>query len=338
MRDLTRPKIRLNMFKQWTCYYNNWQQVDFKVPTRRRFHTTTSQPFLMWASPGKIKATHKKIETETYFQDGTSMTSPPYFPGQLFFAASGSACSTACYPWSTGCTRPPAARPGPSVGQPALVPKIWRNLVPPLPAFQNPLQYLHMPPVVTPFSFTNSNENTLGKIRPHSAFAEVLLDVVLARHGGDVVGRQRVIRLLKASCQILFFSPEVIITTYLYLVRNRGMGLGLYSWYQFLDPSPIPYVSHTMSLDQTFPVLSECRRVDGHPSERSSAPSCLIHIFLHICIGYWMEHHGFSLFNMDFNYEFSFTKIMGSLPANYWETGMGPTCNWWNSHQYLGSG
>lgn len=101
--------------------------------------------------------------------------------------------------------------------------------MPPLPAFQNPLQYLHMPPVVTPFSFTNSNENTLGKIRPHSAFAEVLLDVVLARHGGDVVGRQRVIRLLKASCQILFFSPEVIITTYLYLVRNRGMGLGLYS-------------------------------------------------------------------------------------------------------------
>ena len=47
----------------------------------------------------------------------------------------------------------------------------------------------------------------------------------------------------KASCQILDFL-EVIVTTYWYLVRNRGMGLGLYSWYQFLDPSPIPYVSH----------------------------------------------------------------------------------------------
>ena len=37
-----------------------------------------------------------------------------------------------------------------------------------------------------------------------------------------------------------------------------------------------------------------------------------------------MEHHGFSLFNMDFNYEFSFTKIMGYLPANYWRLGWDP--------------
>lgn len=193
-----------NTFKQWTCYYNNWQQVDFKVPTRRRFHTTTSQPFLMWASPGKFMANPKKIETETYFQDGTSMMFPPYFPGQLFFAVSGSACSTACYPWSIGCTRPPAARPGPSVGQSAC-PCGWRSGGTLCPLFQ-PSRIPCSISVVTPFSFTNSHEDTLGKIRPHSAFAEVLLDVVLARHGGDVVGRQRRVMRLQGVLSNTWFS------------------------------------------------------------------------------------------------------------------------------------
>ena len=124
----------------------------------------------------------------------------------------------------------------------------------------------------------------------------------------------------KASCQILDFL-EVIITTYWYLVRNRGTGLFLIpisgSFPHSLRFAPCLWI-------KTFRCYPNAGGWMGIPFERSSAPSCLIHIFLHICIEYWMEHHGFSLFNMDFNYEFSFTKIMGYLPANYWRLGWDP--------------